>query len=295
MQNITILDSSSQVFFARQLEHVKAKSYDVQHADLVARQLFPVTGEAGPAVDTITYTTYDMVGSARIISHYADDLPRADVYGRETTIPVRSVGTSFGYNRNEILQAQLVGSPLDQRRANAAQRAWEEVVDDIAWNGSAKDGLIGILTHPNIPTFASTTAGGWLADTPDNIIADCNALVAQMAVSTKMKETPDTLLLPIAEYNHINGTPRASNSDTTIMQFILQNVEGISIIKKVNELTGSGLLYANNNDKLELEIPKELEFLPPQERGLELLVPAWGKTAGVNIYYPLSLLKISGI
>ncbi len=295
MQNITILDSSSQAFFARQLEHVKAKSYDVKHADLVARQLFPVTGEAGPAVDTITYTTYDMVGSAKIISHYADDLPRADIYGKETTIPVRSVGSSFGYNRNEILQAQLVGNSLDQRRANAVQRAWEEVVDDIAWNGSAKDGLLGILTHPNVPTFASTTGTGWIAATPDEIIADCNALVSQMAVATKMKEVPDTLILPIAEYNHINGTPRASNSDTTIMQFILQNVEGINTIKKVNELTGSGLLYSNNADKLELEIPKELEFLPPQERGLELIVPAWGKTAGVNVYYPLSLLKISGI
>ena len=294
-KNITILDDSGNIFFARQLEHIKAKSYDVQYADLVARSLFPVSNEAPEGVDIITYRTYDMVGAARIINSYADDLPRADVFGSETIRQVRAVGTSIGYSRNEILQSQMTGLPLDQRRANACQRAWEETVDDIAWNGAADHNLIGFLTHPNIPSLASGVVGGWIAATPDEIIADITTAFGKVRADTKMKENPNTMLLPVLLFNHISSTPRASNSDTTILKFVLDNVVGLNEIHPVNELLTDMFIYDKNPDKLQLEIPKELEFFPPQEVGLELKVPAWGKTAGVNIYYPLSVLKITDV
>ena len=82
------LDADGAFFFQRQLEHIKAKSYDVRYAELKARMLFPVSNEGGPGITNITYRTYDQVGSAKIINAYADDLPRADVNGIETTIPV---------------------------------------------------------------------------------------------------------------------------------------------------------------------------------------------------------------
>ena len=295
-KNVTILDNAGQAFFARELEHIKATSYDVIYADLIARELFPVSNEAPEGVDSITYRTYDMVGSARIINNYADDLPRADIMGKEVTIPARAIGTSFGYSRDEILKSQMTGLPLDQRRANAAQRAWEEKVDSIAWLGSAIDGLIGFLSHPNIPSLASGVAGGWIASgDPDAIIADVNAAFGKVRADTRMKENPNTLLLPVLEYNYISGTPRASNSDTTILTFLLANVIGLKEVRPVNELVTDAVIYDKSPDKLQLEIPKELEFLPPQEVGLELKIPAWGKTAGVNIYYPLSVLKITSI
>lgn len=294
-RNITILDDSGNALFARQLEHVKVKSYDVVYADLIARELFPVSNETPEGADTITYRTYDMVGSARIINAYADDLPRADIFGKETTAKVRAVATSFGYNRNEILQSQMVGQPLDQRRANAAQRAWEQTVDQIAWTGSTQHGLIGFLSHPNVPSMASTVAGGWVAGSPDAIIKDVNTAFGLVRSSTKMKEQPNTMLVPVATFNHITGTPRASNSDTTIYEFLLKNVIGLNEIRPVNELTLDAVIYDKNPEKLTMEIVKELEFLPPQEQGLELKVPAWGKTAGVIIYYPLSVLKITDV
>ena len=76
------LDADGAVFFQRQLEHIKARSYDVRYAELKARTLFPVSNEGGPGVTTITYRTYDQVGAAKIINAYADDLPRADVAGK---------------------------------------------------------------------------------------------------------------------------------------------------------------------------------------------------------------------
>ncbi len=299
--NLNMLDADGTAYFQRQLEYIKAKSYDVLYQDLIARDVIPVSTETPEGTENITYRSYDKVGMAKIITAYAHDLPRADIAAKEVTIPVRAVGTSFAYNQNEILNAMLTGTSLDQKRANACQRVWEEIVDKIAWNGDPASGLPGFLTNPNIPLTSSVTTGGWLASTADEIIQDVNVLMGTVLESTKLKERPGHLLLPIQEYNHINGTPRSANSDTTIKQFILRNVEGLVEIKPINELsigaggTRDGLLYTKNPDKIELEIVKELEFLPPQERGLELIVPAWGKMAGVNLYYPLSAIKLTGI
>jgi len=304
------MDADGAVFFQRQLEHIKAKSYDVRYAELKARQLFPVSNDGGAGVTTITYRTYDQAGAAKIINAYADDLPRADVAGKETTIPVRSVGISYGYNLDEIQSSQLTGAALDQRRANAARRSNEQVVNDVAFFGDATSGMGGLFDNPNIPTGAVVNPGAgteWVNKTPDEILFDINDLFADIFETTKMVESGNTLLLPPAQWSYIMATPRASNSDTTIAQFIAQNspfLKSIDDIIAVNECaaannpelsTDAMVAYDRNPDKLQLEIPVELEMLPVQQKNLEFVIPGRSRLAGLNIYYPLSLAIGTGI
>ena len=304
------LDADGAVFFQRQLEHIKAKSYDVRYAELKARQLFPVSNEAGPGVTTITYRTYDQAGAAKIINAYADDLPRADVAGKETTIPVRSVGISYGYNLDEIQSSQLTGAALDQRRANAARKSVEQVVNDVAFFGDATSGMGGLFDNPNIPTGAVVNPGAgteWVNKTADEILFDINDLFADIFETTKMVESGNTLLLPPAQWSYIMSTPRASNSDTTIGQYVAMNspyLNSVEDIIPVNECnaannpllgTDAMVAYDRNPDKLQLEIPVELEMLPVQQKNLEFVIPGRSRLAGLNIYYPLSLAIGTGI
>lgn len=304
------LDADGAVFFQRQLEHIKAKSYDVKYAELKARQLFPVSNDGGAGITSITYRTYDQVGSACIINAYADDLPRADIAGKETTIPVRSVGISYGYNLDEIASASLTGFPLDQRRANSARRANEQTVNDVAFFGDAVSGLPGLFTNPNIPTGAVVNPGGgtvWTAKTADQILFDVNDLFADIFETTKMVERGNTLLLPPNRWSYIMSTPRASNSDTTIGQFLAQNspyLNSVEDIIPVNECdaannpelaTNAMVAYDRNPDKLQLEIPVELEYMPVQQKNLEFIIPGRSRLAGLNIYYPLSIAIATGI
>jgi len=309
--NNGILDADGAFFFQRQLEHIKARSYDVQYAELQARSLFPVSNEGGPGVTSITYRTYDQVGAAKIIQAYADDLPRADVAGKETTIPVRSVGISYGYNLDEIQASQLTGAALDQRRANAAMRSVEQKVNDVAFFGDAPSGLPGLFDHPNIPTGAVVDGVGgtkdWASKTPDEILFDVNDLFADIFETTKMVERGNTLMLPPAQWSYISSTPRASNSDTTILMFLVQNspyLNSVDDIIPVNECsselnpnlsTDAMVAYDRNPDKLQLEIPVELEMMPVQQKNLEFVVPGRNRLAGLNIYYPLSLAIATGI
>lgn len=308
--NNGILDADGAVFFQRQLEHIKSRSYDVQYAELKARMLFPVSNEGGPGVTSITYRTYDQIGAAKIIQAYADDLPRADVAGKETTIPVRSVGISYGYNLDEIQASQLTGASLDQRRANAAMRSIEQVVNTVAFFGDASANLPGLFSNPNIPTGAVVNPGSgteWVNKTPDEILFDVNDLFADIFETTKMVERGNTLLIPPSQWSYISSTPRSANSDTTILMYLVQNSPYLNSpddIIPVNECsaadnpelsTDAMVAYDRSPDKLQLEIPVELEMMPVQQKNLEFVVPGRNRLAGLNIYYPLSLAIGTGI
>lgn len=297
-----MLDDVNGAFFQRELELIKSQSYDTLYADLIARNLFPVSNEGGFAITSITYRSYDKVGAAKLINNYAKDLPRADVGGKEITIPVKEIGTSYGYTVKEIAASQMVGRSLDQQRANASRRAVEEEINDIAFNGRADADLPGFLSNPNIPTVtvvdgASGTAF-WNTKTPDEILFDINDLFGDIFENTKMKERADTLLLPPAQWNYIASTPRASNSDTTILMYVVQNspfLASMESVIPVNELVGAGtagvdimVAYTRRPDKLQLEIPGELQYFAPQEQGLEIVIPGMSSIAGVNVYYPMS-------
>lgn len=308
--NDALMDADGGVFFQRQLEHIKAQSYDVQYAELKARMLFPVSNEAGPGVNTITYRTYDQVGAAKVIQAYADDLPRADIAGKETTIPVRSIGISYGYTLDEIQASQLTGVGLDQRRANAARRSVEQKINDIAFFGDATSGMPGFFSNPNIPTGNVVNPGSgteWVNKTPDQILFDVNDLFADIFETTLMVERGNTLLLPPSQWSYIASTPRSANSDTTILQYLVQNspyLSSVDDVIPVNEcsaslnpnLTGDAMVaYDRSPEKLELEIPVELEMMPVQQKNLEFIIPGRSRVGGVNVYYPLSAAIAEGI
>lgn len=301
------LDADQAVFFQRELEAIKAKSYDVKYAELKARQVLPVSFEAGPGAESITYRQYDMTGVAAIIANYAKDLPRADIKAKEFTAKVKSLGASYGYSVQEIRASQMTGKGLEQRRANAAKRAIEQKINSIAFFGDSASGLEGFINNPNIGSYTVPNDGSgnstlWTNKTPDQIIRDLNGLAHKTVEDTKGVDPADTILLPLSRYNYIASTPRSSTSDTTILEFFLKTSPYIKEVSWLNELETAGqgnskrmIAYRRSPDYLTLEIPQDFEQFPEQEQGLEFVVPCHARIGGVIIYYPLSVAKGDGI
>lgn len=301
-----VMDVNEGFFFQRELEHIKARSYDVLYPALKARQLFPVSNEAGKGVETITYRTYDQVGRAKILGSGVDDMPRADVSGRETSRPVKSLGLSYGYTLDEIQASQLTGKALDQRRASAVRRGVEETMNDLTFFGDATAGIVGLFDNPDI-TSGAVAGAVWTAKTPDEILTDINTLMSDIFNSTNMVEQPNTLLISPAQWSHIMTTARSPNSDTTIAQYVVNNsyyIKSMDDIIAVNELAqvnnpgiaGDAMVaYDRNPDKLQLEIPVELEMLPVQHRNLEFIIPTRARFSGLHVYYPRSVSIATGI
>jgi hypothetical protein len=308
------LDADSTVFFTRELEHIKSKTYDIVKAPLRAFELIPVDNTVGTGAESIVYQQYDAVGIAKIISNYADDLPRADVVGKEFVGKIKSIGDSYGYSLQDIRAAQYAGKPLQQRKATAALRAQQEKWNQIAFYGDAEHGLPGWLTNANIPSVSAPADGTgsattFASKTPAQILRDLNSLANSIITLTKGAEKPNTLVLPIAQYTLITTTVYGTASDTTIAEMFLKNSPFINRIEWADELSAATLAangvtdftgniaiaYNADPDKFTFEMPQFFEQLPVQERGLEYIVPCHSRVGGVLIYYPLSMSILEGI
>ncbi len=303
------------VFFARELDYVKSQSYDVEYPELTALSLFPMSSEADAGAETITYYSYDKVGLAKIISNYATDLPRADVKGKPTTATIKSLGASYGYSIQEMRASAMAGKSLDTRKAESARYQIDYLNNKIAWNGDEETGLRGVLSEDNdvplyvIPNGAKGSAK-WADKTPDEILADINGMLKQMARTTKKVEKADTLALPSEAYLELQGR-RIEGTDTTVLSYIQKNLKDIKEIVACPELDpdstdtnpyaadtdGKGVMLLFKNDARKLTVENPLPFMqyPVQTEGLEMVVPCEARTAGVLIYYPMSLLIGVGI
>lgn len=300
------MDANESLFFARDLEKVKSKSYDVRYPEYTAMRVIPLATDAGIGVEVITYRQYDAVGFAKIISNYATDLPRVDLIGKEFFSKVKSLGDSYGYSVQDIRAAQFAGKPLEQRKANAARQAIEQQINTIAYTGDAASGLVGLFTHPNITTYTlpadgtgSTTT--FKTKTPDQVLRDLNGMVNKVKELTKGVESPDTLLISHNVHGDISTRARSTTSDTTILEFFLKNSPYIKNVEVIPECASAGagntelaMMFKKSEDKLTLEIPQMFEQFPPQAKGLEFVIPCHARIGGVIIYYPLSVIKAEG-
>ena len=299
-------DANESMFFARQLEAIKAQTYDVKRANLNALQLMPVSTDVPEGATTITYRQYDTVGMAKVIANYANDLPRADVTGKEFTSNIRSIGNAFGYNTQEIRSAIFAGVNLPARKAMAATRAHQEKINALAFTGDADHGLPGLISNTNVPEVTlladgTGTSKTFASKTADKIVRDVNSLINKIISQSKGVHRATEVWMPVEQYALIATTQNSTASDTTILQFLQQVHPGVTF-RQVVELDGAGAssadrMYAieNSRDNWAVEIPMMMKMYSPQQKGLEFEVPVESRFGGVIIEYPLAFAFADGI
>lgn len=305
------LDADTGIFFTRELEMIKTRSYDVLYPELLARRLFPLDTTTDTGAKTVTYRSWDHVGMAKLIHEYSDDLPNIEVSAKEFTRKIYGEGIAFGYSIQDIRNSRMANKPLEQRKANAARRQLLQLENQLAWDGEDASDIPGFLNNPN---FNVTTpvdgAGGttdWAGKTPDEIIKDVSNMTSDIRDTSNGVESPTSLLVPESQYTLITTTPRSTQSDTTIADFIIASNPFIQEIVPVYNLKGKApvsaaydsedmaILYDRSPEKLWLETPQDVEFLAAQEKGMMFEIPGHMRTAGVIVAYPKSVSQLNGI
>jgi hypothetical protein len=291
------LDANEGIFFARQLEAIKSRAYDVKRPKLSAMEVLPVSTETPEGASTITYRQYDTVGAAQIIANYANDLPRADVTGKEFTSPVRGIGVGYGYNMQEIRAAQMTGTPLSEKKMRAAMRAHEELMNRLAWFGDTTHGLPGFMTNANIPAYVVTADGTgssklWVNKTADQIIRDVNGIINQVRNQSRDIHRANTVLMPLEQHGYIKSQPRSSGTDTTILTFLQANNPGVTFrpVLEMDNVGGLDKMVAGefSIDNMQLEVPMMFRQYSPQQKGLEFEIPCESRFGGCSVEYPLA-------
>lgn len=300
------LDASELIFFQRQVEQIKQKTYDKKYPTLKARSLISPDFTTHAGAKTITYRQYSQFGVAKIIANYARDLPRAGVKGAEFTSPVKEIGSSYGWTWKDVQSAAMTGLNLADRESMAAKRAFLQKENTIAWLGDTEYNIPGFLTNANLPTAAAEADGTgasplWSTKTVDQIVRDVDDMIHGVGENTNGVEQPNTVLIPHNRWSSMTKRLSGGN-DKTVLTFLKETFPEITVWDWLVELNTAGtdssaMMVAYNRDPeyMTLEIPQDFLQMPVQEEGLEYQVPCVGSSGGVIMYYPLSANSVYGI
>lgn len=314
---------SATMFFARELEYIKPRVYEVEYANLSAFRLIPIDRTTPPGAQTVTVTEYDSTGAAKIIANYADDLPTVDTLGVQTTSRIVDIGASVIMSYQDIQASRFAGKSILERKIRAAAEVHMQTMNRLAFYGDANYGINGWVTNTSVnsqavapntgttpPPAGEVTARLWMNKTQEERVADLNEAVRYVFTTTNGMEQVDTIVLPIAQYDMLTSEAyQEGGTDTTGLEFFTRNHPGVTVTY-APELKGafnrtvfndptSGvdgfIAYRRSEMKFWQEIPQAFQLFPEQWQNLAFTIPTMSSHGGTVIQRPASQVFRTGI
>ena len=299
------MGSQHLAFLTSQAAHIERQVYKIKYANIQYRGLVPVDTSASPWAGQITHFSMDAVGRMGVISNFGTDFPTVETEHKKFDVRIENYGTSYAYNEAEINQAMLLGIPLASDRAAVARRVYEELLDDIVWDGVTEmkwDGLKdhAAVTKNDAPNDGNANSREWDEKTGTQVARDINNTITGVWTSSKQVEMADTILLPPNLYAYISNTPMSTTYPMgTILEWIMKHnvykaqtgqnltirsVRGLETAAAGNK--ARMIAYRKSPDVLKLHLPMALRFYPPQQQLLSYVVPALCRIGGLEIRLP---------
>ena len=311
-------DAADSVAFARQLDEVRSRTFDVLYPQLKRNQFIPNV-PIDPASETVTYRQFDQTGEAKLVQDYAHDFPNVEVAGAEFIRKVIAYGDSYQYSIQDLRASRKADFALDAKKAMAARQAIERKLEKLCALGeasaltNAQIPIYGFCNHPNINLMTgagqsqggSDLTGSWdsASTTVQQILDDLNKMQKKIVDQTQGEFLPDTLVLDLPVYTALATRQRSTVfTDDSILQYILKQSPWLKSIDFWVYLktgaTGSksaALLYKKDPMVLEQRVAVEFEQFAPQPEGMTLKVHCHARHGGVVIPYPLAVLRADGL
>lgn len=287
-------------FAVAQTQHVEAGVYRYKYPDLDYASMIPVDFSASPFAKTVSYYSMDGVGKAKWINGNAGDIPMVDMSLDRDETAVYMAGIGYGWGYEEVGQAAMLGISLPSEGAYYANRAYNEMVYNLAFAGDASKGFQGLFSYSGVPAAAVAADGTgastlWSTKTGDLINRDINAQLIGMNSATNTVEMANTVILPIERYQAI-ASARLGDTNMTVLEFIRKNnvytattgqaldIRGMRGMLTIGAGTTARMVtYRKGPDVLKMHIPMPLRFLPLQIDGLRYEVPGVFRVGGLDI------------
>ncbi len=296
-------DANETAFLEKQLQYVETTVYNVLYSKLKSKEWVPFDGSLPSWAKTWTYRTWSKAGMAQLISNYADDLPRVDVFVEETELPTVRYGAAYGYNIDELEASARLQTPLDTMRAETAREVLDRQTDAYVALGETKKGIKGFLNNTNVPEL-TVTNGNWDDETdPLKIAADMFEIENKVIDQSGEWHEPDTMLLPPLYYDKIPSMPMSATAPNyTVAKYFLENSKSVKTLGRWNKLNtvGTGgvpmvLCYKKDPSIVKFMFAYDFEQMEPEKRNLEYVVDCYNKLGGTNWYRPLGGVRAIGI
>lgn len=294
-------DAAQALAGAKELTSVEQTLFKSPYPPLGSEKVVPRKFDAGAWAAETGYRTMNEGGKMTPVSGASTDFPEVAVGTDLTYAPVRNFGISYGYDRVELLQASHMGIPLDSAKAQVCQRAYEELVDELAWTGDQKLGVKGLKSYLGSSGIKTkSTAAALSTLTNDQILAVLNDLFAGVADATNDARAADTLILPTKVRDYLSTRRIGAGDGTlTLLQAFLANSPYCKAVVTWNRLKNGGddfkgtlqhVALAGKIDPMVLrqQIPEAFMTHEPQRQMTRLVVPCTARIGSVEVIEPKS-------
>lgn len=302
-------------FLVNQASHIEAQVVRIAYPDIQYPQLIPVDTSANEWAKSVTFFSMDRAGQAAWFHHMAKDMRIADVQRTKHEHTIEMAGIGYRYTLEELGQAMMIpGQNLTAERGEAARRAYEEFVDDVAISGDTDKGMTGLINNDDVTIVEAAQTGtgsspAWADKTADQIIFDINAGLTAVYSESRQVEIADTVLLPVDEFLRLANLKRSDSSDVSVLEWVMKYNSFTAVtgrplvIRAVRGLETAGengvgrmVVYRRDPAVLKLHLPMPHRFLPVWQTGpITFDVPGIFRLGGVEIRRPGAVRYVDNI
>ncbi len=313
---VKLIDAQAALtFLTNQAVYIEPEVEKIEYPEVQYPDLIPVDFSAPEWTKTVTYYSSDVVGKADWFHANARDVPRADVDRQryETNVEMAAIG--YGYNLEEISQAQQAGVALTSDKAEAAKQAYEFFTDDVALRGNNDKNFFGLIDYPGVTAVMAGQNGAgtstlWRNKTPDEILLDFNDNLTAVWILSGMTGMAGDVLLPPEDYAYlVTRRTNGENNAPSILNWIRENniytartrqplnIEPVRGLETAGQ-GGSGrmVIYRKDPKVLKMHVPMRHRFLDPMRTGpLIYEVPGIFRLGGLDVKRPVYVRYADGI
>lgn len=215
-------------------------------------------------------------------------------------------GMQVGYTIPELVSAQQLGRPVDSQKHDGLRLKHNMDVDEMVYIGDTAKGATGLVNNAAITPGSITKL--WTASdkTPEEILADLNALIYATYAASGFAVCPSKVLLPPLQYGVLTK-PVTTAGSVSLLKYMSEQCMSAEIngrpldIKPLKWLTGRGASGKNRavaytQDKTYVRYPMvPLQRTPLEYRGISQLCTYFGRLGVMEFVYPETVGYADGL
>lgn len=146
----------------------------------------------------------------------------------KTLNPLRLWALEIKYSIPELESAAKLGRPIDAQKYEALKLKHQMDIDEQVYVGDATTGDTGLVNSSAVTNVSNLPngAGGsplWTQKTPDEILADVNAIITSAWQTSAFAVMPTKLLIPPAQFGYISTKTISTAGTVSILKYLLEN------------------------------------------------------------------------
>lgn len=250
-------------------------------------------------------------GSLPWISPETTAIPGVSVDGTKLVQPLRPLAREISFTSLELERSQKLGMPIDAQKTDALNTLYQMNTDQMVNIGAAEVNATGLFNNAAV-TVGNVAAGAalstlWINKTPDEILADVNALLESTWSAAAFAVCPPELRLPPFQYSLICSQKVSSAGNVSVLKYLEENSISLKIngkmlnIQPLKWLTGRGVggadrmcAYTNEENRVRfpmVPIRREVSYY----QGIRFFAPYLWLFGVMEFVYPETVQYADGI